>query len=409
MLPHGLLLLLAAALAAADDALDAGHVARTTLGLHLGLTPRPPAARDSVPRGNDDSHSYVTMARQSRLYRIPPAGRELVRLVYALCAQPHPSQLEEHDLLDRWLNPQSRRTLPSKVNVQLHPARPDESLDALERRIRTHERLYDDNSLPIYPHWLSLGKHGWGAWEGELQHGAIVSVDVDESWIEYADEEDEPIEVRFAESPVDAHFDFEIERLPSISRRAEPQKPFNATAPLRIPVLGDTTTTQAIIFSPPFTAAPSPQEQGLSTQYPNYSLPLINPSLDQLHPPANDSLPDWHLEIEHTVAFERRTGEAAIPHRLALEARGSCIARRAVQKRQHIGPTFSSKEQDVTANVTLALRGTDGWRLQWIIEGLLPGLNYTAYIMTADNLLGPIYFATKNGTFPRNNASITRS
>lgn len=41
-----------------------------------------------------------------------------------------------------------------------------------------------------------------------------------------------------------------------------------------------------------------------------------------------------------------------------------------------------------------------GWRTQWVAEGLAPGTNYTAYVLTnGAKVSGPIYFVTKSGIF----------
>lgn len=215
MLPRPLVLLLLAALAAADhDYLERGRIARTPLGLHFGPAQRPRAVRDDLPRSAD---SHASTPRQSKFYRITPSGGEPVRLVYALCGQPDTKRsAHEQELVDRYLrNPPSS----SSVRAQIHAARQGESLDAVEERVRSGERLYDDHRIPISPHWLTVEKDGWGAWEGELEHGGVLYVEVTESWIEYSGEEDEPVEARFDEMPGNAHFDFEIERLGHLSRR----------------------------------------------------------------------------------------------------------------------------------------------------------------------------------------------
>ncbi|EJD38150.1 hypothetical protein AURDEDRAFT_187821 [Auricularia subglabra TFB-10046 SS5] len=388
----GLLLpLLAAAEASAEHRyLTAGTSTRATLGLHLGLQRRE-RSRERPPN-DEQSFSYVSMPRQRTLYRIAPTA-DPVRLVYALCGQPH--ELDEHDILSRALRSLAHGPSHSEVLAELHEARPGESLDDVETRIRDGVRIYDDAWMPIYPHWLPLDHDGWGTWEGSLHNGAVLDVQVRDSWVEFQDEEDEPVERRWEETPVDAHFDFEVERL---APRAE-QTPFNASAPLGLPLVGDTTATQAIIFSPPFTAAPTPEEQGLSTRYPNYTLPHINPTPDQLRTPANESLPDFTLVLQRTVqAPSRRELHARIS--AASAAQGACVSRRALRKRQSgEGPKFNSFAASVVANFTAVLRGIDGWRVQWIIEGLEPGSNYTIYILGAGQTAGPVYFTTKSEGF----------
>ncbi|KAL1673197.1 stretch-activated Ca2+-permeable channel component-domain-containing protein [Schizophyllum commune] len=53
------------------------------------------------------------------------------------------------------------------------------------------------------------------------------------------------------------------------------------------------------------------------------------------------------------------------------------------------------------------LRGTEGWRAQWFVEGLSAGRNYTVYTVREDTgtiggqlVSGPVYMRTKGATFP---------
>ncbi|KAL1662159.1 stretch-activated Ca2+-permeable channel component-domain-containing protein [Schizophyllum commune] len=53
------------------------------------------------------------------------------------------------------------------------------------------------------------------------------------------------------------------------------------------------------------------------------------------------------------------------------------------------------------------LRGTEGWRAQWFVEGLSAGRNYTVYTVRGDTgtiggqlVSGPVYMRTKGATFP---------
>ncbi|KAL1701744.1 stretch-activated Ca2+-permeable channel component-domain-containing protein [Schizophyllum commune] len=53
------------------------------------------------------------------------------------------------------------------------------------------------------------------------------------------------------------------------------------------------------------------------------------------------------------------------------------------------------------------LRGTEGWRAQWFVEGLGAGRNYTVWVVRGDTgtiggqlVSGPVYMRTKGATFP---------
>lgn len=47
---------------------------------------------------------------------------------------------------------------------------------------------------------------------------------------------------------------------------------------------------------------------------------------------------------------------------------------------------------------TVVLRDAQGWRSQWILEGLEPSTNYTAFIVEDTQTVSPpLYFTTKSG------------
>ncbi|KAG1850506.1 stretch-activated cation channel Mid1 [Suillus tomentosus] len=134
-----------------------------------------------------------------------------------------------------------------------------------------------------------------------------------------------------------------------------------------LPFLGDTTNTQALIYSPPF----SPIESS-PPMYPNYTLPPANLSIPS--PPS--SPPAFSLIIAPTSSG------------LASGMQTACS----------INSTSSS---GLIVSNDLWLRNNDGWRSQWLIDDLTPSTNYTAYIIQDQvKLSGPIYFTTKSRTFP---------
>ncbi|KAK2465039.1 hypothetical protein APHAL10511_003115 [Amanita phalloides] len=138
------------------------------------------------------------------------------------------------------------------------------------------------------------------------------------------------------------------------------------------PLLGDTTSNQAIVFSAPFAdVEPSPE-----LKYPNYTLPQANLTFPQF--PQAQSL-DFSLILAPT---------------------SSRVLTNILQTGCSIRASQSSSVGTVI-NQTLWLRDEYGWRNQWLIGGLNPSTNYTAYVIQNDTKVsGPIYFATKSAAFP---------
>lgn len=131
------------------------------------------------------------------------------------------------------------------------------------------------------------------------------------------------------------------------------------------PLLGDTTSNQALLFSQPF--APAPND---SPSYPNYTLPQANPPI-----PAAPVSPNLTLIISPTSSNPSLTSVPQTGCRLAQ--------------------TASTGNQ---LNQTLWLKDSDGWRSQWLLGGLNPVTNYTAYVIQDNTKIsGPIMFATKSG------------
>lgn len=134
-----------------------------------------------------------------------------------------------------------------------------------------------------------------------------------------------------------------------------------------LPLLGDTTNTQALIFSPPFSFV----ESSPST-YPNYTLPPAN--LSAPSPPS--SPPTFSLFISPASSG------------LASGPQTACSV-------QSASTTVSVLNNDFW------MRGDGAWRSQWLVDGLTPSTNYTAYVVQDQvNLSGPIYFTTKSRAFP---------
>jgi hypothetical protein len=140
----------------------------------------------------------------------------------------------------------------------------------------------------------------------------------------------------------------------------------NSTAPL----FGDSTATQAIIFSPPFQDAPYDPPS-----FPNYTLPSANLS-DAPPPPTPpfQSLLVFQTSIISPVVSQLNQsfcGMLEVPGNLATSGR--------------------------PLTKTVVLRDVAGWRTQWVLEGLTPSTNYTVFIVENDETVSPpLYFTTKS-------------
>ena len=131
-----------------------------------------------------------------------------------------------------------------------------------------------------------------------------------------------------------------------------------------LPLLGDSTSSEVLIFSPPF-APRTPMQP----TYPNYTVSSPNNSLAD--PP--ESLPEFALIIAPVSSLTAQTTLTSCSL-LSMASSGSEISR------------------------SLWLRDAEGWRMQWLIGDLLPWTNYTAYVVQNNTKVsGPIYFSTKSG------------
>ncbi|KAF9530078.1 stretch-activated cation channel Mid1 [Crepidotus variabilis] len=133
-----------------------------------------------------------------------------------------------------------------------------------------------------------------------------------------------------------------------------------------LPFFGDTSSNQALIFSPVFDTFDL-----ASPEFPNYKLPAAN--LSQPSPPSNP--PNISLVI------------SATSDGLENEPRTGCFL-------------SSQRSTGATSNETLWAKDDLGWRKQWLSEGLTPSTNYTAFVVQdRTKISGPIYFATKSAAF----------
>ncbi|CCL98468.1 uncharacterized protein FIBRA_00466 [Fibroporia radiculosa] len=138
-----------------------------------------------------------------------------------------------------------------------------------------------------------------------------------------------------------------------------------------LPLLGDSTANQVLLFSPPF----SPPTFSVST-YPNYTFP-----------PANLTFPTEPSSPPQFSIFIAPTSQA-----LTSLPRTGCAMRASGGNIGLYEPSSSSEG--------LWLRDSDGWRWQWFVNGLTPQTNYTVYAVdNGTQVAGPIYFTTKSAAF----------
>jgi calcium channel MID1 len=134
----------------------------------------------------------------------------------------------------------------------------------------------------------------------------------------------------------------------------------------QLPLVGDTTSNQLLIFSPPFapTHAPTPS-------YPNYTLPAAN--LTQPPAPASSDAPQFDL------AIFKSGDDATVP-------RTGCALAAAPFANAVLSEQFWMRD------------AAAGWRNEWLVGALAPQTNYTAYVVVDGTKVGgPVHFVTKSG------------
>ena len=135
-------------------------------------------------------------------------------------------------------------------------------------------------------------------------------------------------------------------------------------------LFGDSTGNQAILFSPPFENVEFTQPK-----FPNYTLPSVQTPFSVSQP---SSTPQFALTLVETSLAS------------GLLQRSSCAL-------------IATSSEGTIKNQTNWIRGgTDagGWRSKWLVEGLSPGTNYSAFVSRdGTKVSGPLYFTTKSGQY----------
>jgi calcium channel MID1 len=136
------------------------------------------------------------------------------------------------------------------------------------------------------------------------------------------------------------------------------------------PLFGDTTSSQAIIFSAPFADAPFDEPS-----YPNYTLPQGNLSA----PPNIPTPPAQTLLVYPTSNISSLVSRVNASFCAMVEIPGNVAGS---------GKPLSTSD---------VLRDADGWRTQWVLEGLTPSTNYTVFVISDEALVSPpLYISTKS-------------
>lgn len=141
-------------------------------------------------------------------------------------------------------------------------------------------------------------------------------------------------------------------------------------------LLGDTTSTQSLLFSP--LLLPAPQSQ---PSYPNYTLP---PAELRIPPLPEFGFPQLDLLIIPTGSSPTQAG---LDNSL-------CAALNANVSTGALG------QRNIVVNATtewMSVGDEEGFRTYWVIGGLLPSSNYTAWFFepSTRTLSQPIWFTTK--------------
>lgn len=167
----------------------------------------------------------------------------------------------------------------------------------------------------------------------------------------------------------------------------------NDVSPNTFPLLGDTTSTSALLFSPAFGGTPF-----IEPTFPNYTLPPAD--LAAPTPPGTGS----SNSVNSTVII--------IPSSSLFDSQGNALtdltASSCYLSSLSVVPSAASPATSASATVatSLVLRdGSQGWRTQFLVQGLRPSTQYTMYTVSSTSPAGtstlsqPISFRTKSAAF----------
>lgn len=159
------------------------------------------------------------------------------------------------------------------------------------------------------------------------------------------------------------------------------------TSSSSIPLYGDATGTSALLFSGPIADTAIPFQEPAS---PRYELPgsdLSSPNPPDIAKSVNSTL--IILPTSSLISADGRLTSSLTSSGCFLQTLASLVAPGGAN------PTVTS---------SLVLRNqAEGWRTQFLVNGLQPSTNYTIYTLTAKgsgaSLSAPAYFKTKGTAF----------
>ncbi|KIJ37548.1 hypothetical protein M422DRAFT_50354 [Sphaerobolus stellatus SS14] len=182
--------------------------------------------------------------------------------------------------------------------------------------------------------------------------------------------------------------------------------PLHALSP-SLPLLSDTSSTLAILFSAPFA-----KDDHKSPSFPNYTLPSGNITSFPNPPSGADKQAFTMVFIPTgTTDTDVRIGGALARSACAIRRAGNNTAgaflgtsvatgTAAAVDNENTGSSGNGNGNGINANQSLILRSfNEGWRTQWLIEGLTPSTNYTAWVLSGGVVSGPVFGVTKSDNF----------
>ncbi|EIW69653.1 hypothetical protein TREMEDRAFT_62522 [Tremella mesenterica DSM 1558] len=161
------------------------------------------------------------------------------------------------------------------------------------------------------------------------------------------------------------------------------QKPIHSLSPT-FPLLGDTTSTTALIFSPILQYSPQ-----IQPTYPVYTFPQAQLTLPSFSPstPTNFSSTNMSLMLLPTNESPTTQGldHSSCAVRLVNDTKGISTTNNII---------FNSSEP-----TWMSVGGEKGFRVFWVVGGLTAGgTNYTAWVVDDQGMLSrPIWLTTKEG------------
>ncbi|WWC61161.1 uncharacterized protein I303_103741 [Kwoniella dejecticola CBS 10117] len=160
-----------------------------------------------------------------------------------------------------------------------------------------------------------------------------------------------------------------------------------------LPYLGDTTSNQALIFSPLLYSYSEAEPS-----YPNYTLPSAQLPLVPINDLSPDSLVSGNTSLsENLTLYVVPTSSDNSPTTNQLEY-SQCAISLAVNTTGSLAEKVIVRTEEPQWSTVDSLAG---YRQYWVIGGLEAGTNYTTWLKDQNGVWsGPIWFNTKAASFP---------